>query len=86
MEKLHTYLKVFLFVQLGGCLGRVLAQYGDYRMHPDVYMLYSAPWYTGILITLLLTAITVTLTAIAYFAVGHILKKRAERSTDTTTS
>lgn len=86
MKKLHTFLKVFLFVQLGGCFGRVLAQYGDYKMHPALYEFYSAPWYTGILITAVLTAITVTLTAIAYFVVGHILKKRVGKSTETTES
>ena len=69
---------MFLFAQLGACAGRVLQRYLAYRSHPEIYEFYSAPWYTGILITLLLTVIMVTITAIAYLVVGHLLRKRGE--------
>ena len=76
MKKLHVFLKVFIFVQLGACVGRVLANYVDYVQHPALYQFQSAPWYTQSLITVALTAITVTITAVAYFVVGHVIKKR----------
>ena len=76
MKKLHTFLKVFIFVQLGACVGRVLANYVDYVRHPLLYQTWSAPWYTGSLIAVILTAITVTITTVAYFIVGRVIKKR----------
>lgn len=76
MKKLHVFLKVFIFVQLGACVGRVLANYYDYVQHPAIYEVWSAPWYTRSLITVILMAITVTITTVAYFIVGRVIKKR----------
>ena len=85
MKELHKFLKVFIFVQLGACSGRVLQKYLDFIKHPELYASYSAPWYTGITLTVILTAITVLITAIAYFVVGHIIKKRNKEQTDNKT-
>ena len=82
MKGLHKFLKVFIWVQLGACSGRVLQKYLDFVNHPEVYAHYSAPWYTGITITVILTAITVLITTAAYFVVGHIIKKREQNETD----
>ena len=75
MHQLHKFLKVFIFVQLGSSSARIIAKYIHYVKHPEIYASYSAPWYTDIVITAVLTAITVILTAIAYFIVGHIISK-----------
>lgn len=79
MKQLHKFLKIFIFVQLGSCCARVLQRYFDFVNHPEVYAYYSAPWYTGITITVILTAITVSITTIAYFVVGHIIKKQEKK-------
>ena len=80
MKKLHVFLKVFIFVQLGACVGRVLVDYIDYVQHPLLYATWSAPWYTQSLITVALTAITVTITAVVYFAVSRVIKKREQEN------
>ena len=82
MKGLHKFLKVFIWLQFGSCCGRVLQMYLDFLNHPEIYASYSAPWYTGITITVILTAITVVITTIAYYIVGHIIKKREENKTD----
>ena len=79
MEKLHKFLKVFIFVQLGACAGRALAKYLDYVANPGRYIFQCAPWYTGIIITVILTAITVSITLVAWLIVGHCIKKRREK-------
>lgn len=76
MKELHKFLKVFIFVQLGSCAGRVLQKYLDFVNHPELYASYAAPWYTGVTLTIILTAITVTITTISYFVVDYIIKKR----------
>ncbi len=83
MVKLRDFLKAFFFVQLGACTGRVLMQYLDYRMNPVKYMVQSAPWYTASLITVLLTAITAGLTALAWWLVARKLRKKGEYHGDT---
>ena len=75
MVKLRDFLKAFFFVQLGACSGRVLMQYIDYCRFPEKYMIQSAPWYTASLITVLLTAVTAGLTALAWWLVARKLRK-----------
>lgn len=82
MMQLHKFLKIFIFVQLGFCCGHVLQRYLDFVNHPEIYAYYSAPWYTGITITVILTVITVLITTIVYFLVGNIIKKREQNKTD----
>jgi len=82
VKDLHKFLRVFIWVQLGACSGRVLQKYLHFVNHPEVYASYSAPWYTGITVTVLFTAITVLLTTIAYFVVGRIIKKREQNETN----
>lgn len=76
MKKARAFLKVFIFVQLGTCLGRFLWQYIDYKRNPVLYEINSAPWYTGPLVTAALTAVTVTLTLAAYLILGAVIRKR----------
>jgi len=82
MKGLHRFLKIFIFVQLGACFGRVLAKYLDYVKHPGLYAMQSAPWYVGIIVTVVLTAIMVTVTTVAYFIVGYLIRKREQRETE----
>lgn len=81
MKQLHKFLKVFIWVQLGACCGRVLQRYLDFVNHTKLYETYSAPWYTGTMLTVILTAVMVTITTITYFVVGHIIKKREQTKT-----
>ncbi len=86
MKQFHKFLKLFIFAQLGTCLGRVLHRYLDFVNHPGLYTMQSAPWYTGIILTVILTAVTVTITTIAYFVVGHVIKKRQQEQSDNKTA
>ena len=78
MKKIHEFLKVFIWVQLGTCFARVLQKCFDYINNPNIYAYYSAPWYTDIVITVIFTAITVLITVIAYYVVAYIIKKREQ--------
>ena len=82
MEKFHKFLKLAIFAQLGACIGRVFAKYLHYAQHPHFYLWQSAPWYMGILVTLAVTFVTVTLTTAAYFLIGRYMKKRTQHMTE----
>ena len=75
MKRFQKILLILIFVQIGACLLRAFAIYNDFTRHPDLYATYSAPWYTGILVTAAVTAVMVLVTVIIYFAVGRIIKK-----------
>ena len=70
---------VMLMGPLLARFGHVLIKYLDFVMNPEVYAYYSAPWYTDIVVTLILTTIMVLITTITYFIVGHLIKKRDQK-------
>ena len=41
-------LNIITGVSVGCYLGRVIWILADYKLHPDIYAFYSAPWYIGI--------------------------------------
>lgn len=74
LKKLRSFLKVFIFVQLGGLLGKSLQIYFRYKKNSDLYEILPAPWYSEIITISIFTAITVALTLIAYLWVNHKIK------------
>lgn len=75
MKEIHRFLKVFIFVQLGWCVGRVFIKYLDYIKNPGIYEMLSDPWYYDVIPTIIFTAVTVTIMTIAFFVIGHLIKK-----------
>ena len=82
MKELHKFLKIFIFVQLGACCGRVLAKYLDFVKHPKLYAMQAVPWYVSIMLTVILSAIMIAITTIAYFIVGRIIRHRQQLQTN----
>ena len=76
LEKARKFLKCFIFVELGSLFGRALADYIHYRRNPEFYETMSAPWYTDILLSAVLTAAVVLLTLSAYIILGHLSSKQ----------
>lgn len=48
-RSLSRLLNLFLGCFWGCFLGTCLFRYLDYRARPELYLFYSAPWYTGLL-------------------------------------
>lgn len=65
------FLGVFFFVQLGACAGEMLRS----ALHYEKYLT-SAPLWVHFLPTLALTAVSLTLTAIAYALVCRAIRKK----------
>ena len=45
MKKLYGTLKIFLGCMVGVFLGSCIYRYWDFKVHPDLYAMQSAPWY-----------------------------------------
>ncbi len=82
MKKVRGFLKNFIFVELGAFVGKFLANYMHYRKYPKFYETMSAPWYTEIIFSAIITAIIVAITLIVYIILGKVIKKREELNVD----
>ena len=82
MKKLKKFLIFIIFGQIGACLGHMFAIYNNYLRHPDLYAMYSAPWYVDLIPTAVFTGIGVVITGIVYFILGYIAKKREQRQSE----
>ena len=76
MEKARVFLKNFIFVELGALFGKFLASYMHYKKYPKFYEMMSAPWYTEIVFSAIITAGIVAITIAAYLILGRIIKKK----------
>ena len=77
MKRFYLFLGGVDLLLVLACAFRSLAIYLDYTRHPQLYAVYSAPWYTDILVTVILTAVGILITGIIGFSVGWLCKRRS---------
>lgn len=75
MKRIHQILNILIGSSLGVFIGRSLYTWYDFKTQPILYVLRSAPWYTGVLLEGALTAVIITIA----FAVKFFIKKRMEK-------
>ncbi len=56
-EKINWILNILMGTMVGVWLGHGLYVLWDYKTHPDLYAMQSAPWYTSILTYSLFTVV-----------------------------
>ena len=76
LKKIRTFLKTFIFVELGACFANILQEVVRYKKHPEYYLANSAPWYTDIIVVTILTAIVVLVTFIVWLVLGYFIKRK----------
>ncbi len=72
IKKLYRTLNVIVYSFAGALIGNSIYTYYDYKTHPDLYEMQSAPWYAAIQANVILFLIT----ALVIFAVRWILRKK----------
>ncbi len=72
MKQLNRVLNCIIGGLLGTFLGRGIWLFWDYRINPEIYALYSAPWYYE----LIFYGITVTALSCIILTVKYILRKK----------
>jgi hypothetical protein len=50
-KKLNAFINIFMGGLTAVYAAGAICKYFDYKNHPDLYEMQSAPWYTGIQIT-----------------------------------
>lgn len=64
MKKLYIVLKIVLWCYIGGFIGSSLYKCYDYKAHPGLYAMQSAPWYLSIEINAIFTLTVVVVVLI----------------------
>lgn len=67
MKKLYNILRIVLFSHLGVLAGYSGYAYWHYKVHPGLYAMQSAPWYTGVQMLGMYTA------AVACICIGMMI-------------
>ncbi len=73
MKKLNNFLNILIGAFVGVFVGRGIYVYWDFKTHPDLYAVQSAPWYTSVLVS---GAVTLAVVVVAVIA-KIIIKKYA---------
>lgn len=74
MKKLYHILKMVLWSFIGIFIESAIYQYCDYKAHPGLYAMQSAPWYLSIQIRGIFTVMIVT----AILIVMRIIKNKTK--------
>ena len=80
MRGLRRFIATLIFILLGACAFHAYAIYNDFTRHPDLYAIYSAPWYLSIIFTAVITLVLIAIIIVIYFVISYIVKKRKNKS------
>lgn len=80
LKKIRQFIYVLMGTSVGVYLGSSLWKWLDYRAHPDLYAMNSAPWYISLEIGAVFLAGALLLEGLALLFVNRLLKKRDNRN------
>ena len=75
LRKINSILNIIIGSSIGVFIGHGIYVYWDYKTHPDLYAMQSAPWYTSILVYGLFTIVVL----IAGIIIKLIIRRRLKQ-------
>ena len=74
LQKVNRLLTILMLSLIGVFLGYSIYTCADYRTRPGLYALYSAPWYTRLLVYGACVLVLLVILLAAKLAIRHLLK------------
>jgi len=74
LKKLNTFLNCIIGSFIGVFIARSIYTYWDYKVHPEIYAVSSAPWYISIQIFGLIVAVVVVISFIMKLIIRRKMK------------
>lgn len=75
MKRFYGILRIVMWSVIGVFIGGSLYKWYDYKTHPDLYAMQSAPWYLGIVTGAVITMAAVTILLIMMGLIRKRIKK-----------
>lgn len=76
MKKLYETLRLFLGCDVGVFVGRCIVQYWDFKARPDLYAMQPVPWYQGLKVQAIITAVLAVVLLAAMWLVRKNIDKK----------
>ncbi len=74
MKKLNNLLNTAIGAFIGAFIGHTIYDFWNFKTHPELYAMQSAPWYTSVLVHGIVTLIVV----ITSLIIKMIIKKKSK--------
>lgn len=74
LKKLDQILNIIIGSSLGVFIGHGIYVFWDYKTHPGLYAMQSAPWYTGIVVYGIATLVVLAAAVIAKLFIRKKIK------------
>lgn len=74
LKKVNKILNIIVGSFIGVFIGHGIYVFWDYKTHPDLYAMLSAPWYTSILVYLIFTIVLLAAAIIIKLMIRRKLK------------
>ena len=75
MKKINNFLNILIGAFVGVFIGHGIYVYYNYKTHPDLYAMNSAPWYTSILVYGIFTLVVILVVIIAKILIKRYVTK-----------
>ena len=76
MENANRIMNTIMGAFVGVFIGHGIYVFWDFKAHPDLYAMQSAPWYTSILLYGIATAVVLALAIITKLIIRQKLKQQ----------
>ena len=76
MEKVNQIINSIMGVFIGVFIGHSIYDIWNYKTHPELYAMQSAPWYTSILVYGIFTVVVLAIGLLLKVIVKHFSKKK----------
>lgn len=76
MKTLNQVLNIIIGAVVGVFIGHGIYVFWDFKTHPDLYAMQSAPWYTSILFVGIETAVVLVIAIIIKLIIRQKLKQQ----------
>lgn len=76
LRKLNQFLNTVIGSSVGVFIGHGIYVFWDFKEHPDLYAMQSAPWYTSILFYCAVTVVVVA----AAVTIKLVIRKKLKKS------
>ncbi len=76
LKKVNQLLNTIIGAFVGVFIGHGIYVFRDFKTHPDLYAVQSAPWYTSILLYGSVTAVVLVIAMILKWIIRHKLQQQ----------